>query len=47
MCGNGWGNNCCIWIILILIAFCCCGNGCGNNCGNVGGVGCGNNGCGC
>lgn len=38
MCGFN-GNNCCTWIILILvILFCCGGNdGCGsnyNNCGN-------------
>ena len=37
-CGNGCGNDSCLWIILLL---CCCG-GWGNN-----GCGCGGNGCGC
>jgi hypothetical protein len=35
-CGNGWGNNSCLWIILLLF-FC---GGCGNN-------RMGDNGCGC
>ncbi len=38
MCNNGWGNNCCWWIIILLVLFC----GCGNN-----GLVSGNNGCGC
>lgn len=43
-CGFGFGNNSCIWIILLL--FCCggWGNGCGNGCGNDGFFG-GDNGC--
>ena len=42
MCGNGFGGNSCLWIILILIVlFCCCGNGNGNGCGNDNGCGCG------
>ena len=36
-CGCGFGNNSCLWIILLL---CCCG-GCGNN----NGCGCGNDSC--
>ncbi len=47
-CNNGWGGSC-LWILIIIVLFFCCGNGCGNNgvwtannCGN----GCGNN-CGC
>ena len=33
MC-NGFGNNSCLWIILILIILFGCGGGCGcNNCG--------------
>ncbi len=51
-CGNSWGGNGCLWIILILIIlFCCCGgswggNGCGCGCeSNCGG--CGDCGCGC
>ncbi len=44
MCGFN-GNNCCTWIILILvILFVCGGNDCGNNYNN--GCGCSNN-CGC
>lgn len=35
---NGWGGNSCLWIIILIILFC----GCGNN-----GCGCGNNNCGC
>ena len=40
-----WGNNSCIWLVLIIIVLFCCGNGCGcdNNCGGN----CGSNGCGC
>ncbi len=41
------GNNSCIWIIILILLFTCCG--CGNNdcgCGNNNGCG-GNNGCGC
>ena len=36
-CDNGCfgGNNCILWILILL----CCGNGCGSNCG--GGCGCG------
>lgn len=50
MCNNGFCGNNCLWIIILLILFCGCGNngmcggnynnGCGNNCG------CDNN-CGC
>lgn len=35
---NGWGGNSCLWIIILIILFC----GCGNN-----GCGCGSNNCGC
>ena len=47
MYNNCFGGNNCLWIIILLILFCGCGNmgGCvtgGNNCGcNT------NNGCGC
>lgn len=48
-CNFGWGNNSCLWIIIILIIlFCGCGNnglGGANECGCNGGCGCGNNGC--
>lgn len=47
---NGWGGNSCLWIIILIILFCGCGNngcGCGNNnwgCGNNNwNSGCGNN----
>ena len=43
MCNNNcFGGNNCLWIIILLILFCGCGNmggmtanngGCGNNCG--------------
>ncbi|MCF2682907.1 chorion class high-cysteine HCB protein 13 [Faecalicatena contorta] len=31
--GNGWGNNSCLWIILLLF----CSGGCGNGWGREGG----------
>ena len=42
MYNNGMCGNNCLWIIILLILFCGCGNNgfCGNNYG-------GNNGCGC
>lgn len=44
------GNNSCIWIIVLILLFTCCGN-CGGLSAqsNDGGCGCGcnNNGCGC
>ena len=40
-CGNNWGGNNCLWIILILIILFGCGNG------SVCGSSCGNNNCGC
>ena len=40
---NGWGGNSCLWIIILIILFCGCGNnGCGCGCGNNN-WGCGNN----
>ena len=54
-----WGNNSCIWIILILVILFCCGGfgscgSCGGGCGCDGNNGCNNgcnsgcnNGCGC
>lgn len=42
MYNNGMCGNNCLWIIILLILFCGCGNFCGN--GNYGG---GNSGCGC
>ena len=42
MCGNNFGGNSCLWIILILIIlFCGCGNGWGGSCCEPSG------GCGC
>jgi len=43
MCGNNFGGNSCLWIVLILIIlFCGCGNGWGGNCCEPsGGCGCG------
>ena len=53
MYNNGFCGNNCLWIIILLILFCGCGNngGCGNNY-MTGGCGCGcerenNCGCGC
>ena len=55
MCNNNcFGGNNCLWIIILLILFCGCGNmggygtavnngGCGNNCGNN--CGCGHDCC--
>ena len=48
MYNNGFCGNNCLWIIILLILFC----GCGNNgiCGNNNGCGCGyerDNNCGC
>ena len=40
---NCFGGNNCLWIIILLILFCGCGNN-GGICGNYQG---GNNGCGC
>ena len=48
MCGNCFGNNSCLWIVLILIILFTCGgcggnNHCGcmpNNCGDNCGCGC-------
>ena len=48
MYNNCFGGNNCLWIIILLILFCGCGNmgGCGVTAGN-GGCGCtANNGCG-
>ena len=44
---NGMCGNNCLWIIILLILFCGCGNNfCGS--GNYGGGGCDrDNGCGC
>ena len=43
---NCFGGNNCLWIIILLILFCGCGN-MGGICGNMGGGGCtANNGCG-
>ncbi len=44
---NGMCGNSCLWIIILLILFCGCGNGfCGNN--NYSGNDCDrNSGCGC
>lgn len=50
-----WGNNGCIWVIILILLFacggcgnnagvCCNNNGCGNDCGCNNGC---NNGCGC
>lgn len=39
MCNNGFGGNCCWWIIILLILFCGCGNN-GLSVGNNGGCGC-------
>ncbi len=53
MCNNGLcGNNSLVWIIILAVLFCGCGNngwGCGNNnCGCMANnCGCGNNNCGC
>lgn len=45
------GNNSCIWIIVLILLFTCCGGNCGglSTQSNEGGCGCGcnNNGCGC
>lgn len=41
MYNNGFCGNNCLWIIILLIIFCGCGNNYGNNCGNYG------NNCGC
>ena len=46
MCNNGFGNNCCWWIIILLILFCGCGNNGLMNTNNGCGCGCDNN-CGC
>ncbi len=43
MMNNGICGNNCLWIIILLILFCGCGNMGGSSCGN----GCGNNNCGC
>lgn len=47
MCFSNGNDNGCLWIILIIILFSCCG--CGNNNwgGNNWGCGCGCNNCGC
>ena len=44
MYNNGFCGNNCLWIIILLIIFCGCGNNglCGGNYGTYG-----NNGCGC
>ena len=32
MCNNnGFGGNCCLWILIVIIILFGCGNGCGNN----------------
>ena len=48
MYNNGFCGNNCLWIIILLILFCGCGNnggicntGCGNGCGGNRGCGCG------
>lgn len=43
------GNNSCIWIIVLILLFTCCGGNCGvSTQSNEGGCGCGcNSGCGC
>ena len=49
MYNNGMCGNNCLWIIILLILFCGCGNNgfCGNG-GYMGGGNCGcGNGCGC
>ena len=48
MYNNGMCGNNCLWIIILLILFCGCGNNgfCGNGGYMGGGNGCGN-GCGC
>ncbi len=43
MYNNGMCGNNCLWIIILLIIFCGCGNN-GGFCGNYGGNNCG---CGC
>ena len=46
---NCFGGNNCLWIIILLILFCGCGNNggiCGNNGGYNNDCGCNNN-CGC
>ena len=51
MCNNGfWGGNRCMWIIILLILFCGCGNNgfCGGYNNNVCGCSCDRgNDCGC
>ena len=50
MYNNGMCGNNCLWIIILLILFCGCGNNgfCGGNSYGGNGCGCGNNcGCGC
>ena len=42
---NCFGGNNCLWIIILLILFCGCGNQ-GGICGGMGGCGA-SNGCGC
>lgn len=47
---NCFGNNNCLWIIILLILFCGCGNGIGCGCNNGFNCGCGcenNCNCGC
>ena len=45
---NCFGGNNCLWIIILLILFCGCGNMGGSMVANNGGCGCtANNGCGC
>ena len=47
-CGNNWGGNNCLWIILILIILFGCGNGCGNSYNSCSSNSCGcNDGCSC
>ncbi len=41
-----WGNNGCIWVIILILLFACGGCGCGNNAGGCCNNGCGND-CGC
>ena len=45
MYNNCFGGNNCLWIIILLILFCGCGNmgGCGNTANNSCGNGCGCN----
>ena len=56
MYNNGFCGNNCLWIIILLILFCGCGNngicgntyggnGCGTTCGTTRGCGCENNCC--